>query len=438
VNGTNAPAPISIAGGEYSINGGPFTSAAGTVPPGATVVVRQTASPNFSATTTATLTIGGVSAPFNVTTRAANPGVLQFSAPTYTGSGSNPSVTVTVTRTGGTDGAVSANVVDAQGNVVGTVNFANGVGGSQNVVIPLTNAAGGQTLQLRIVPVTGGATVGTIGNATVTITAAPLEGFMIKSRDGGGSMSLLSVFAIGLILMWRLMRRHRCAAPVAALALFVAGTAVTPVFAEEPPPEDRKDRRERLYYGIRAGYSMGELSDSKVTRRLQSLGYNVAADVDTDQPAGAVYMGYEFKRQWAIEASYAYMGRTYTNLTGTTPRNFDQFVQDALDTTEGAGEAISLSLRYQWELTEKFGVDFRVGGYRYKNRQTVCFDDERRFTRVDKDGGETFGITPRYRLNDKIDIGLSVDYFKSTDINRFLHGAITIEYHPDTKYWQSK
>lgn len=68
VSGINAPTPISIAGGEYSINGGEFTAATGTVNEGNTVAVRQTSSNLPLTTTSAVLTIDGVSDSFDVTT----------------------------------------------------------------------------------------------------------------------------------------------------------------------------------------------------------------------------------------------------------------------------------------------------------------------------------------------------------------------------------
>jgi hypothetical protein len=68
VAGINAPAPVSIAGGEYSINGGAFAAAAGTVVNGDQVSVRLTSAATEATLATATLTIGGVSAAFNVTT----------------------------------------------------------------------------------------------------------------------------------------------------------------------------------------------------------------------------------------------------------------------------------------------------------------------------------------------------------------------------------
>ncbi len=69
VAGINAPAPISVTGGEYSINGGAFTPDDGTVPNGATVRLRVTSSDEYSTTLSAVLTIGGVSDTFSVTTR---------------------------------------------------------------------------------------------------------------------------------------------------------------------------------------------------------------------------------------------------------------------------------------------------------------------------------------------------------------------------------
>ena len=72
VSGIDNPTAISVSGGTYSINAGAYTAAAGTVLPGDTVTVRLTAAPTFATTTTATLTIGGVSADFVVTTAAAD------------------------------------------------------------------------------------------------------------------------------------------------------------------------------------------------------------------------------------------------------------------------------------------------------------------------------------------------------------------------------
>jgi len=71
ITGINSPAAISITGGTYSINGGAFTSTAGTISNGQTVAVQHTSSASNSTVTTTTLTIGGVSGSFTSTTVAA-------------------------------------------------------------------------------------------------------------------------------------------------------------------------------------------------------------------------------------------------------------------------------------------------------------------------------------------------------------------------------
>ena len=68
VSGIGSATTISITGGTYSINGGEYTSESGTVNNGDTVTVQQTSSANYSTQTDVTLTIGGVSDTFSVTT----------------------------------------------------------------------------------------------------------------------------------------------------------------------------------------------------------------------------------------------------------------------------------------------------------------------------------------------------------------------------------
>lgn len=76
VSGITCAAPISISSCtssscQYSINSGAYTNASGTVNNGDSVTVRQTSSGIYSTTTSATLTIGGISDTFSVTTMAA-------------------------------------------------------------------------------------------------------------------------------------------------------------------------------------------------------------------------------------------------------------------------------------------------------------------------------------------------------------------------------
>jgi hypothetical protein len=122
--------------------------------------------------TTAVLTI----------TRA--PGGLQFSAATFTAAQSAGTTTVTVTRTGGTQGAVSVHYATSDGTAragtdytaaMGTLSFANGET-SKSFTVSLTNdltADGNRTVNLTLSSPTGGATLATPAAAVLTLTAAP-------------------------------------------------------------------------------------------------------------------------------------------------------------------------------------------------------------------------------------------------------------------------
>ena len=68
VAGINAPSAISVTGGKYSLNGGTYTTVAGTVNNGDKVKVQQTASASFATKVDTVLTIGGVSDTFSSTT----------------------------------------------------------------------------------------------------------------------------------------------------------------------------------------------------------------------------------------------------------------------------------------------------------------------------------------------------------------------------------
>jgi uncharacterized delta-60 repeat protein len=104
IAGINDASAISITGGLYSVNGGGFTNASGTVVNGDSVEVRHDASGSFATPVTSTLTIGGVVGSFTSTTEVADttphPFVLQpsgLSSPAIPGAPSN-SETITVSE----------------------------------------------------------------------------------------------------------------------------------------------------------------------------------------------------------------------------------------------------------------------------------------------------------------------------------------------------
>lgn len=111
-----------------------------------------------------------------------NPGTLQFSNSQYvTLENGTPVLAVTVTRTGGSNGAVSATVNLNNGTAVApgdynnapiTVNFANGDTADKIVLIPIVDdnlVENTETVNLSLTNPTGGATLGTQNTATLNI-----------------------------------------------------------------------------------------------------------------------------------------------------------------------------------------------------------------------------------------------------------------------------
>ena len=126
-------------------------------------------------------------------TGAPAPGSLQFSAATFTVAenvtGGN--ATITITRTGGSAGAVGVTFTTSNGTatapgdytaVTQTVTFANGDTANKTVPIPIVNdtlVEPNETINLALTSPTGGATLGSPNTAVLTIT----------DNDGGTTLS---------------------------------------------------------------------------------------------------------------------------------------------------------------------------------------------------------------------------------------------------------
>ena len=109
-------------------------------------------------------------------------GTLQFSAATYTVAENGGSATITITRTGGSAGAVGVTFATSNGTATAasdytavsqTVSFASGDTANKTVSIPITDdtvVEGNETVNLALTNPTGGATLGSPSTAVLTIT----------------------------------------------------------------------------------------------------------------------------------------------------------------------------------------------------------------------------------------------------------------------------
>jgi hypothetical protein len=389
------------------------------VSPDAHVVVSLESSASYLTATSARLTIGGVAATFTVTTRAAMPGSLSFGSATYTASGSATSAPITVTRTEGTDGTVTFDIVDASGAVVGHGTFAVGVGGVQTIAIPLSNDAGGAVLPLRIVDITGGATPGTIVAATLTVTAAPLPGVVVRS-GGMGAVSPFMLLMLGLGTVMRFARGRWC------WMLAAGSLALLQVPGSQAAETDAW--WSNLSIGARLGVTTSSLTNTEVSDELARDGFDVASEVSRTATAKSFLLDYALPKNLGVDLTWAYLGNTRTALSGTTPVNLNALLNDAAYATRGSGSEVSLSVRYRWMLPAAWSLEARGGGYRWRTDTRVWLGPVLALERVDRGIGYTLGFGPRYQATRAVGLSVNFDYLRSTAENHFWQETIGADY----------
>ena len=134
-------------------------------------------------------------------------GTLQFSAPTYGVGEAGAQATVTVTRTGGSTGAISVQYASADGSATagsdyttaaGTLNWADQDAAAKTFTVPVTNDATDEpdeTITLTLSTPGGGAVLGSPATALLTITdddsaAAGPKTFNGQTATGTGPLSV--------------------------------------------------------------------------------------------------------------------------------------------------------------------------------------------------------------------------------------------------------
>jgi Proprotein convertase P-domain len=172
VSGISAAVPISIVDGKYQIDSAPFTTAAGTISAGQTVKVSLLSSGSFSTTKTASITVGGVTGTFSVTTLAADTTPDAFSFPAVTGAAfSTLSVSTPITVTGiNTDAPISISS-GGEYSIDSTTNFVSTPGTVKNAQVVRVRATSSATFNtpVNVVLTIGGVT------GTFTITTRPAD-----------------------------------------------------------------------------------------------------------------------------------------------------------------------------------------------------------------------------------------------------------------------
>ncbi len=178
VAGINTAAPISVTGGAYSINGGVFTAAAGTVTNGQTVAVRQTSSATPATETIATLTIGGVAAGFSATTVPADTTPDPFSFIDVTNAAVSTVFTSNAVAIVGINTATPISVIGGTYSINGGVftAAAGTVTSGQTVAVRQTSSAAFETATTTVLQVGGVSDTYTVTTGAEVIGSIEIDG----------------------------------------------------------------------------------------------------------------------------------------------------------------------------------------------------------------------------------------------------------------------
>jgi OmpA-like transmembrane domain len=419
VTSITAPASISISSGaEYSIDGGPFTSATGTVRPGDQVSVEATAAATYNTPTTAVLTIGGTSSNFLVTT-GVEP-VLQGSfAAVTTAANSSVQISNPITVTGITSPAAISITSGAQYSI----------NGGAFTSAPGTVQAGDQLVVRITAPSTYGTTAtavltidGVTTNYSVTTSPQPLQAVTVTG--GGGSIGMVTLLMLALLASLKVVGPRRPGLLMPLVVAFFGALSSTPARADDGSVLSN------FYGGIRVGDSTSSMTATKLSNDLRADGFQItAAGAQRGTAGGTLYLGYELPKNFAVEVAGTYIGRTRAILEGVSPADLSALLSDTAHIVRGSGDIVALEGRYRWPLVHAIDLDLRAGPYCWLTTSDVYVSGVDKLHRSDSGLGYTLGVGPRFALTEHVGIGVSAEYFNSTSQNQFWLFSATLEYH---------
>jgi hypothetical protein len=346
---------------------------------------------------TATLTITDNDGP------AVQPGTVQFGAATYSANENGGSVTLTLTRTNGADGAISVSVASGGGSAAAstdytalsqTVSWANGDAAAKTVVLQVLEDSvdePNETVNVTISSPSGGATIGAQASATVTIVdndPAP-PGPATQSVDARGSYG-------GGAMGWFMV---------------IIGIA----FVLAPALGSAAERAAGWYVGMRGGVAKSTLDAGEFERALAARGHSVEATVDDGDPMAAVFGGYRWANGLGLEGVLVDLSEYDVTLSGTTT-NPAGLLQDAQAALADAGRGLGVSLTWSWPFAERFDLTARVGGYYWESERELD-GSFGRLTQDESGFDGTAGLSVTMRLSQSWSLGAGWEVWDAGDRN---------------------
>jgi hypothetical protein len=197
-----------------------------------------------------------------------------------------------------------------------------------------------------------------------------------------------------------------------------------------PARADDGSWESNFYAGVRLGASTSSMTAAKLTRDLQSDGFQVTASgAERGTATGTLYVGYELPDHFAVEVAGSYVGRTRAALEGVQQANLDPLLEDAAHIVRGSGDIVSLEARYRWPLARAIDLDLRAGPYVWITKTDVYVNGADQLHRTDDGIGYTLGIGPRFALGRQVGLGVAADFLQSNSDNHFVVFSATLEYH---------
>ncbi len=349
------------------------------------------------------------------------PGTVSFNPAAYTLQENGGSVTLTLTRTGGADGAISVSVASGGGSAAAgsdystltqTLSWANGDAAAKTVALLVSDDAvdeSDETITLTLANATGGATLGTV-TASVTIAdddSAPgpeAQNTSVKGSYGKGSMDAGLLALLLFVLACAKLGRRRVArmAACTAVAVGIASTAGA-------------QAADGWYLGVRAGAGESTQRESDLKSALDARGHEVSVDADAHQPAYTLFAGYRFDNGLALEAGLVELGEYEVTVSGTTTSPAT-LLADTQALLADAGRAVSATLAWHLPLGERLELTPRLGAYYWESRRSVVGIAGR--IRDQEEGVDlTAGITIAWRLDERWSLGLGWESWAAGDRN---------------------
>jgi hypothetical protein len=305
------------------------------------------------------------------------PGTVQFNPATYSANENGGSVTLTLTRTLGADGAISVSVASGGGSATAgtdytalaqTVNWADGDSAAKTLSLTMlddTTDEPNETVTVTLSNATGGAVLGN-ASATVTlvdddVTPAPppppapvTQTTTVSAKYGKGSLDAWWLATLGALLCLVMARRRRVALAGAAALAVAAPASADPGW----------------YAGVRAGVAQTTQDEDDLQRGLAALGHTATVSLDDRHTAFTLFGGHRWENGLALEAGFSNLGEFEADIEATT-NNPAALAANTLALLGDGGRAFSASVAWRVRLGDRLELTPRVGGYYWESTREV-------------------------------------------------------------------